>query len=186
MNADDIIQQKQWQELTPEEKLLVADIAADEQEFNLLKNMIRVSLEENEQVPAVNPLLKKKLQKELNPNKKNYNFFRYAAAAVISGFLIFLFVTQNKKEQNPVVKNNPAPPVHKIISPDSSTNTVITVPVPSTTETTQQKSNNIALIKKDTPIRKENNIKTTTLYSNVINPSVDADSSLLAFISEVY
>ena len=42
MNADDIIQQKQWHELTPEEKLLVAGIAADEQEFNLLKNMIRV------------------------------------------------------------------------------------------------------------------------------------------------
>ncbi|MBK7347043.1 MAG: hypothetical protein IPI98_09120 [Chitinophagaceae bacterium] len=187
MNADDIIQQKLWHELTPEEKLLVAGIAADEQEFNLLKNMIRVSLEENNLVPALNPILKEKLYSATMQNKKTNWLGWYAAAAAITGLIIFLLTTEKKEQQNPIVKNNPAPAVNKIIIPDSTANPVLILPAPSPTETTKQKSNNIALIKTDTLLQKDEKSNITTpLYSNVINPSVDADSSLLAFISEVY
>ena len=187
MDADDIMQQKQWHELTPEEKLLVAGIAADEQEFNLLKNMIRVSLEENNLVPALNPILKEKLYSATIQNKKTNWLGWYAAAAAITGLIIFLLTTEKKEQQNPIVKNNPAPAVNKIIIPDSMANPVLILPAPSPTETTKQKSNNIALIKTDTLLQKDEKSNITTpLYSNVINPSVDADSSLLAFISEVY
>lgn len=99
MNADDIIQQKQWHELTPEEKLLVAGIAADEQEFNLLKNMIRVSLEENNLVPALNPILKEKLYSATMQNKKTNWLGWYAAAAAITGLIIFLLTTEKKNSK---------------------------------------------------------------------------------------
>lgn len=109
MNADDIIQQKLWHELTPEEKLLVAGIAADEQEFNLLKNMIRVSLEENNLVPALNPMLKEKLYSATKQNKKTNWLGWYAAAAAITGLIIFSFNYSKKRTAKPYCKKQPCP-----------------------------------------------------------------------------
>lgn len=188
LNADDTIQQKQWAELTPEEKSVIAEIAGDEQEFNLLKQMMKVALEENEQIPPINPALQQTLRKEIKSGKKFYRMAWYAAAAVATGLLLMFFINQNKEKKPPIVKNNPTTPLHNIQTPDSTKAPIPTLQAPpSPVETTMQKQTHLAQIPSDSlPQETGTNKHPTTLYSNVINPTVDADTSLLAFVTEIY
>lgn len=187
MNADDIIQQKQWNELSEEEKSFIAEIAADEQEFNLLKKMMKVSLEENEELPTVNPLIREKLRSEITAQKSKNRVGWYIAAAAIAGLLIFLF-TQNKKEKPDImVKTNPDSLYQKLAITDSSTKQIPELPKSTATDSTLQIKEQLAKKQRDTlPQSNDINQVTAPSYSNVINPSVDADTSLMAFITEVY
>ena len=100
----------------------------------------------------------------------------------------FKIINQNKEKKPPIVKNNPTTPLHNIQTPDSTKAPIPTLQAPpSPVETTMQKQTHLAQTSSDSLNQETGTNKPpTTLYSNVINPTVDADTSLLAFVTEIY
>lgn len=151
LQADEIIQQKEWQQLTADEKAIVAELADSEAAFNLLKKMLQVSAEEVTQVPELSPAVYNELKATLPVVKKTpVQKYWYAAAVTLLIMAIaafFIFKKETRVEYvktpgapvrtNPVIKEEPVikkdsvrvmvqkekvvPPAKKIIQPQSPT-----------------------------------------------------------------
>src|SRR5882757_11080860 len=107
MEAEEIIQQKEWQQLNADEQLIVKDLASTEQEYNLLKKMLQISGDEQYEVPQVSPGIKAELMKQL-PAKKTILLKRYwyaAAAAILVFASVTLFIL-NKKHTGDAFREN--------------------------------------------------------------------------------
>jgi hypothetical protein len=107
MQADEIIQQKEWHELNTEERSIVKELADTESEYNLLKKMLQVSAEEATQVPGLSDRVKYELYAEIPAKKNNRRTYWYAAAAaIILIMLATVFIRQKNNIQEPIVKND--------------------------------------------------------------------------------
>jgi hypothetical protein len=186
MQAEEIIQQKEWQQLTIEEKSLLQPLAADEQEFNLLKKMFAV-VNETTEIPDVNPDIQTRVRHLLNTgNQKPFSFktWYYAAAAIIVIALttwFFFSHTANKNnnlvETTPGEKPTPAQqPIHKDSSLPKKQNGDITF---SPENKVREKNIKRNAAKKSDPDNMKNRF-------TAISTLVASDSTLLALVTEVY
>ena len=111
MQADEIIQQKEWHELSPAEMQTVQELAENEQEYNLLKKMMQVSGEEASEAPMISNSVKENLTemvREQRPSSKRYWYLAAAAAVaalIFAGILIFPKKTVN----DGIAVNDPKP-----------------------------------------------------------------------------
>ncbi len=142
MEPEEIIQQKEWIDLSASERSVLQDIAATEQEFNLMKKIFMVSREELDIVPEVDPAVFSSLEAHMISRKKRNSFyFLYAAAAILVIVLaIFLVKKKDFETEKILVKTNQKIPAvqkdssmaviepAKIIQPDSQV--IVKVPAP--------------------------------------------------------
>ena len=101
MQAEDIIQQKEWAHLTESEKELLRPLAADEQEFNLLKKMLLLAEEDAISTPLIDPKVQERLQQSITGKRKAVFFKKwyYAAAAIVAIALTTWLLLQPSKKQ---------------------------------------------------------------------------------------
>lgn len=118
MQPEEIIQQKEWHQLSSEERKILEPLAADEQEFNLLKKMLLVADEAGADVPAIAPAIQEKLSRSVKYIHSGRKIW-YAAAAVIFVFVTggIFFYTHTANHNNKIVRINP--PLKKVIIKDS-------------------------------------------------------------------
>lgn len=112
MQADEIIQNKEWANLNEEEKSCISELASTEGEFYLLKQMMNVSAEEAFDVPKVSLSVKENIIGEITkkPLFKIQKYWYLAAAAIIAfGFMTFLLFQSKPKDD--FVKETKVPEV---------------------------------------------------------------------------
>jgi hypothetical protein len=106
MQAEDIIQQKEWNELSSEEKRTIQPLAADEQEFNLLKKMLLFAGEETADVPLLAPEVPLELKAAIAapaPSVRKINWYYVAAAILILVFPTWFVLTDKEaREGTPI------------------------------------------------------------------------------------
>jgi hypothetical protein len=176
MQPEDIIQNKEWQELTAEEKEAVKPLAADEQEYNLLKKMMLVAGESAGDVPSISPAIQYQLHRSV---KKGFDRrWLYAAAVLllvaVSGLLVLNHETVLKP---PVGFTPPKPKKDSIVVRDTI------VPIPPTTKpeiTTKPKEEPIKPIEPIKPVEHPE-----PSYASISTLLKD-DTTLMAFVTEVY
>lgn len=140
LQADELIQQKEWQQLSADEKAIVAELADSEAEFNLLKKMLQVSAEEVSEVPQLNPAVYNEIKATLPVIKKSpvqkYWYATAAAILIMAVAAFFIFKKETKVEyvktpevpvqtnsvikEEPVIKKDSVPVMVKkeqIVSP---------------------------------------------------------------------
>src|SRR5216110_1429198 len=102
MQPEEIIQKKEWQQLTVAEKELLHSLAATESEYNLLKKILFIAREEISETPALDPAIKKNI---LAARKGRIRSMWYwAAAAIIIVLVAGWFIIQNGKGKEITVK----------------------------------------------------------------------------------
>ena len=112
MEPDEIIQQKEWYELTNTEKQSLHELAENEQEYNLLKKMMQVSLEEAGSVPPVSNSVREELAAMVQ-EQKPVSFRKYwyaAAAAVVVMIVAAIMIFSKKAVHDDLVKSNDSIP----------------------------------------------------------------------------
>ena len=192
MQADEIIQQKEWHQLSGDEMKTVQELAANEQEYNLIKKMLRVSAEEVRYTPSVDPRIKEQLMAAVgSPHRNSRKLYWYAAAAVVLILVCAgLFLLQKKQKEttakkDPVEKNILQPPIAKqetIIKKDSLVIAIKTPPVNDT-------ANDTALIVKAVTPRRLQRKNTPRLQQDVyaaVNTRLSNDKELLSLVTEIY
>ena len=178
MQPEDIIQQKEWNELSGYERSLLGDLAPTEQEYNLLKKIMLVSREEMEDVPAVNPAIYTALKQQVKPKQKSYRlWYSAAAAAAILIIFIAIYTGRQNQQQDTLVKNN-QPTV--IIN-----DTARIIPSPVNDSPLIKQQDNIAIAPAKKKIHKEPEITTIRNTDYAINTTVASDPDLLSLITEV-
>lgn len=199
MQAEDIIQQKEWSHLTEAEKELLQPLAADEQEFNLLKKMLLLAEEDAIATPLVSPDVQERLHQSLT-GKRKIVFLKkwyYAAAAVVVIALAGWFLLQQSKKQTKEedIVNIPPPTIERKIDTPSIVSNNPDLPE------VKDKQQPIPFPKKDTP----SPIITPPVYVQrppippqidtvridkpqlaVVSTTVKSDNALMAFVTEVY
>jgi len=182
MDAEEIISSKEWSQLNASDKEVLSDLVADEQEFNLLKKMMQVSAEMPESVPAVNPSVQKSLMDEMKPVRSIKPWYRIAVAAAVILFtagLIFIILRKETNEPEivktlPSIQKDSVQPLVKTIVPDTLVNELVI------SDATANKPTRNPVGKKNIPVK-----KSAPVFKN-LQADITADSSLLAFVSEVY
>lgn len=190
MQPDEIIQQKEWYQLTGEEKLAIQELAASEQEYNVLKQFFNVAKEEPEAVPEINPAVKIFLQAETVKNKKKRsNIIWYAAAAVLFAAVSTIFILQEQKKipgseiasrTKKTNTNVPVPSDTTLIVKTTPANTVTDTPQVQTAETPKKKP---AVIKDQNNNLQDNAPEPVYM---AVNTTVAGNENLLALVTEVY
>jgi hypothetical protein len=190
MQPEEIIQQKEWRDLTDAERALLKPIAATEGEYNILKKMFILVQEEAHDVPAVNPVLQQRLQGAVKKNKHKSPWLYVAAAAAVVAIVTTLFLLPAKKPGEVIAKAPDTPSIQKN-KPDSVKKNKINLPE------APKKQNEIAVIKKDKPVKKIPPVQKDPVIDQVpppvtntavlnISTLIKKDTALLAFITEVY
>ncbi len=179
MEREEIIQQKVWIELNDSEKVIIQDIAASEQEFNLMKKIFLVSKEELLEVPEIDPQIEHVLQGHIiQSHKKKYFTILYAAAAIsIILLTLFFILNNNKTTENPLVKTE----IPKQSNPDTAKTNFV-----------QQKNSVIDsnIVLKEIPFIKEDKIqkqKVTVYHTQdmAVNTTVAFNINLLDYVTEL-
>ena len=136
-SADDIIIQKEWQELSDEEKSIVAGIAASEKEYNLIKKMLQVSAAELTEVPQLNAELFERIKAAHPFTTSTTQWKKWLAAAAVVAAILTFFVIKNPAKEESYVRQKPegTPIVSKKDTP------VSTVPAPIIVKQSAQKNN---------------------------------------------
>ncbi len=191
MQADELIQQKEWHQLSPEERRLISELADTEAEYNLIKQMLAVSALAPMEVPVISERVRENLLREMpagnNKSKRRYVYYSAAAAAVlIIAFTIFLLQQRKADPNKPLdmvqtpssIKTNPLPlPVI-----DSSVKKDLTPLQVQVIPAKEDKTLKDPTVK---PIESAKKQTSSTDFSK-INTQLMADTSLLAFVTEVY
>ena len=188
MQADEIIQQKEWHQLSAGEKETVRELAANEQEFNLLKKMLQVSAEEVRLTPTVDPRIKENLVTAIGGTKRNSRkmYWWATAAAVLLIAFAGLFLLQKKQTQiavkkEPVEKNIPQTSITKKENTINKDSLVIVKQTPPRNDTALiVKSNNPARLKKSYHVLPQQDV-----YA-VVNTRISNDKELLSLVTEIY
>lgn len=185
LQADEIIQQKNWHELSAAEKAIVHDLAGNEQEYNLLKKMLMVSAEAPEDVPVISAGIRQHVRSTLPVVKKvSINKGWYAVAAGILFLAIAaLFILEKEK------------PAELVKVPDEIK---MKAPALITDSSMQQQNNNRVIVKKEkisSPLKNKSivqkpvfpSLRDTTsgdaLYAGV-DISIGNHQALLDFVEE--
>ncbi len=183
LQADEIIQQKEWQQLTAEEKTVIAELADSEAAFNLLKKMLMVAAEAVTDVPEVEASVQEKLRVSLPVAKKrSLNTYWFAAAAAIVIMAIAALFIFNKKDNTEIVN---VPEIKKavndpVIKEDS-------MPAKDSMATLVKKENTTPTVKQ-APVQKPvfSSLQDTTQNNYVmLDASVSNNVSLLELVTEV-
>jgi hypothetical protein len=170
MQPDDIIQQKEWHELSSEEKKILQGLVADEQEYNLIKKMMMIAHESAVDVPQINPSVQQHLHRAVKPATKKWHYAA-AAAILLLAAAAWFFLKDEKEHVSPIAKDQPAN--KEIIKKDTV--------LPPKTEITQKP----APKKTKTPVIQQSNQDIQPSYAS-ISTLIKDDSTLMAFITEVY
>ena len=189
MQADEIIQQKEWFELNDEERSSIEELAATEQEFNLLKKILQVSAEENTAVPMVETHVQEELRAMVATRKRSYRRYWYAAAAAILLFIAGAIFLQKEKHQDiPLVKvdtpvNKNSPVIVKkddeaVVAPDNvlhpQTKTIDTIRIAK-----------VLPQQKDTDTDRNDVVDNLQVYASV-SKTVSEEKELLDLVTEIY
>ena len=122
---DDLIRNRNWADLSAEEKEALKDIAATEEEFRLLKLMLHTPVEPAEAIPAINPAVQERLKtafrNEHAPRARVISWWRYAAAAaiVLAVAGTIWIISGNHKKETGLAREEKTKPVQPIIKPDT-------------------------------------------------------------------
>jgi hypothetical protein len=204
MQPEEIIQQKEWHQLTEAERQAIQPLAPDEQEYNLLKKMLLVADEAVIGVPPVSPAIQERLHHSLKgvDKKSGSRKWYYAAAAILIIAVSTWFVLLNRKNIPPGIVT--APSIKKEVSEDSFAISKTSIPKkeitypeikdvdgpknivsPNHTETKEKKS---FTLKKETPDpgdTNNENINQQVSYAS-ISTLIKDDTELMALVTEVY
>ena len=83
MQPDEIIQNKEWNELTAEDKAALRGLADTREEYHLLRQILKVSASEPGSVPQMDKHIKEHLMQAMQPVGIIRPLYKYAAAAAI-------------------------------------------------------------------------------------------------------
>ena len=106
LHPDEIIISNDWHQLNDAEKESLKELADSETSFNLLKKMLMVSFEQNEDVPIISQNIYKNLEAVLPARRMNQAKYWYAAAAALVIVLTASLFLVKKDAKNNYVKNN--------------------------------------------------------------------------------
>lgn len=174
MQPEDVIEQKEWNELSSAERLAVAPLAANESEFNLLKKMLQVATADD--VPQVSDVVGQNIKLHLQaPAQKRFRFW-YAAAVI--AVAVGLFLLQPKHSDNVA---DAGPNTTRPASPSNATaSSPVQIPTTDSIKTATLSPRNVP----PKPKVVGNNQQSRDMVK--VNTSVIANASLLAFVTEVY
>lgn len=185
LQADEIIQQKEWYQLTAEEKNIVQELAGTEQEYNLLKKMLIVTAESISEVPPVNERVQENIKAGI-PVLKRSSFSKawYAAAAAIIAMAIaafFIFKRETAPKEFVKKEDHKNTPVNTII--DSSSLQQDKTPL------LVKKEQAPAPVQKNTPAKKPvfNSLQDSTAKAPLyvaVDISIGNDKELLDLVTE--
>jgi hypothetical protein len=178
MEPDIIIQQKEWSELTGEEREVLREIAADEQEFNLLKKMLLIAAAD--EVPKVGENVRENVNARLTQRGKVRSIrpWYYATAAMLVLAVITWIVVQRKPE---------LPPEALINIPKSDTTNIKVAPtLPAATGTLGTKLVVKAKPVKPTIKRKMSPGPQPAESSLAVNATIRQNTDLLTLVTAVY
>lgn len=187
MQPEEIIQAKEWQHLSEEERKVVELLASTEGEYNVLKKMLLIAMEDAEDVPALNHSIQNELHGYLQkPARKTRTIFWYAAAASIIVIVFAAFFLLQPKKKNPIATTPEKKPTENIVYDTGNKKTFQNIPAPENKSTEIVKQQ----LPKSIPIQPAPDfIKDRITNSKAIahvNTSVSGNESLLAFVTEVY
>lgn len=189
MQADEIIQQKEWFELSGEEKSTIQELAASEQEFNLLKKMLQISAEEIVDAPLVESHVKDELHALVASRKKSVQRYWYAAAAAIVLFIAgAIFLQKEKHTDPPLVKTNVPQYINSPVVVKAG-DTLIFAP-DNIVEPKKKNNDTIAVAKilpqpKLQPDQSVHQVDNLQVYASV-SKTVSEEKELLALVTEIY
>jgi hypothetical protein len=200
MEPDILIQQKAWNELSATERESVKDIAATEQEYNLLRQMLSVAAAPGD-IPVLGEQVLVQLQAELPAKPATIisinKWYYIAAAAAVLLLALFFLLPGTKNERPAMVKNErtgvDVPPV-TVNNKDTQTNSAIPAD-PALVKDAKKKVDTNNFVKdlprkQNTPLPNQppvlNDLPPTANTTVSVNTTIAADPSLLALVTEVY
>lgn len=197
MQAEDIIQQKEWGHLTETEKELLQPLAADEQEFNLLKKMLLLAEEDATTIPLINPKVQERLQQSLTGKRKTVSFRKwyYAAAVVVAFALVaWFFLQPSKQPSKDGIVNTTPPRIEKKIDTLSIVTNDPKLPgvkdkakaSPSIKDTSAFIINPPVYVQRPLIQSQIDTAKNDKPQLAVVSTTVKSDKTLMAFVTEVY
>ena len=186
MQPEDIIQQKEWQQLTDDERMLIAPLAAGEGEYNVLKKMLLIAQEDAADVPVLNSSMQQQMHQYLKQPapKKRFTFWYAAAAAIVVIALSAIFLIDQDKQKETIAVDTTGTP--RKDSPGSLKQQTITPDVLQTDSETdpivQQEQ------KQPAPKTPKQIINSSDSHRDIaeVNTSVIENETLLSFVTEVY
>jgi hypothetical protein len=189
MEAEDIIQQKEWLELTVEEKKTIEPLAADEQEFNLLKKMLLFAAKEIKEVPVfmqeVPATLHKAMNKPRQMTRSNRTWYYAAAALLVLAFAAW-FVFREEESLYGDLISGPDPKGYDALIGQSTRQILPGDPL----EITHYAPRKVpATIKDSTPIVQPPNKPPLEIIQPkyaAVSTLLKSDTALMAFITAVY
>ena len=191
MQPEDIIQQKEWQQLTAAEKKIVEPLASTEGEFNMLKKMLMIAREEVDDTPKLNPAVQQQLHSYLRqPGKKNRMVFWYAAAAsIIVTVLVAVFWLQQPKRSE-IIANDPPVNNNSLVQNKAGDSLMQQVPPPNISRHEDRLVEMVKQQNKPRPVQNKpaQPVNNYDLEQNIaqVNTSGKENETLLAFVTEVY
>jgi hypothetical protein len=202
MQAEELIQQKEWLQLTEEEKSFLQPLASCEGEYNILKKMLQLAAAEKDDVPAISPDIQFAIRKQIKGSEKSkLVWLPYAAAAVILIALLGLFVYLPSKKEAELVRKTDQP-LPKTV--DTLQNKTPSLLVEDQNELTGiSKDSNGIVNQTNHPVAGQQDLSTKRKdvvpglnpgekkqkpgqSAIAINTTVSGNSELLAFVTEVY
>jgi len=187
MEAEQLIQDKEWGSLTDAERAAVFPLAADEQEFNLLKKMLLVAQTGLEDVPRLSAGVHQRLREAVAARERRIvrlPRWSYAAAAVlVLAVASWIFLHQSSRKPGQPVTPGYAHADKKTRPADTS---VQATPPPQVVKITKPA--------KPRPYRSSHKITWSAplpfdppaIVLTRINTSVGANPSLMDLVAEAY
>ncbi|RYY48198.1 MAG: hypothetical protein EOO06_10905 [Chitinophagaceae bacterium] len=145
-SIDEIFQQKEWNQLSEQERTLLAGLADDEAGFQLIKQILLAAANEAAEVPLMSDKIKETLQVSLPQTQRSKaGYWKLAAAAAVVIMLIaalFIFNTEKKEVyvSTPAPVNKTALPLPSTINSIQADTTSEKLPVASSVEPAKKHS----------------------------------------------
>ncbi len=188
MQADEIIQQKEWSELNAAEKVLLLELASNEQEYNLVKKMLQIFAEEPGDVPMIGKHVRHELHAELPKSEvRPIVFYKYAAAAAILIAVItgVIFLKKDKQTRDIVKNDTIARPVEQVAIRQQPIVTAIDTAASSPKSIVpSQQQNVVNLVPAPTRVIADP-VPQEPVYA-VVSTSVKSHDELLDLVTEIY
>jgi hypothetical protein len=192
MEPDEIIQQKEWHELTNTEKQSLHELAENEQEFNLLKKMMQVSLDEAGSVPPVSSSVREELAAMVHEQKPvSFKKYWYAAAAVVVAMIIAaIMIFPKKTVEDDLVKDGGAIPNDTAVIVKNAPPIIPDHPDTALNPSATVKFNKVQQPAQVSPVTQNNQPDLNTDNTNNSYAATDVhvsdDAALLNLVTEIY
>ena len=202
MEPEEIIQQKEWEQLNEQDKSALAELAPTREDYYMLKKLMALAADapsSSGEVPAdLRVKLENKLEAVHKPQKEYRIAIYYAAASIVALFVLFIALrNQGKKETDLVTLPKFAPKQQQlpdtVIIKESEKRTMAVKDVsadqnkpsllstPDTVYLPKKPSNVVAIVEKKI---KETRVKEATKSISV--EDLLKDDNLSSFITSVY